>query len=362
MKLLQKILDFIKRLFSGAGSIRMGKNIGVDLGTCTVLIYEQDKGIVLTEPSVVAMDTTTGEILRIGSEAKDMLGRTPGHISAIRPLRDSVISQYEVTLKMLHYFMNKACGNLFFPPRVMICVPSGVTEVEERAVIDAAKHAGADKVYLIEEPVAAALGANLNIMKPVGNMVIDIGGGTTDIAVISMGGVVVSESIKTAGNEFDTALVHYVRRQYGVMIGEKIAEEVKIRIGAVYTLDKELVTEVKGRSLDQGLPQTVTLSSKEMLAAFTDPLKKILDAVCNVIERTPPELIGDILRNGIVMTGGGSLLRGLDRLIERVTGIKTYVADQAVSCVALGTGKALEKLSTMTEGVINLSQERTRRL
>lgn len=359
MNFFKKIGQFFKRIFGGG---RFRKDIGIDLGTATVLVYVQGKGIVLREPSVVAVDATTERILKVGREAQQMLGRTPGNIVAMRPLKEGVISQYEVTLKMLQYFIRRACGNMFFPPRVMICVPSGVTEVEERAVIDAAKHAGADKTFLVEEPVAAALGAGLDIMEPVGHMVLDIGGGTTDVAVISLGGVVVSESIKVAGNKFDEALMRYVRRKYDVLIGERTAEMVKIKIGAVYEHKEIRTMEVKGRCMKQGLPKVITLNSREMLEAFAEPLREILDVVCAVIERTPPELMGDVLRNGIVMTGGGSLLWGLDQLIERVTGIKTVVAKDAVSCVALGTGKALNHLEDMTEGTINLSKERKNRL
>lgn len=349
-------------LFSRLRNLKFSRNIGIDLGTATVLVYVQGKGIVLEEPSVVAIDTTTDRILKVGEEAQQMLGRTPGNIIAVRPLRDGVISQYEVTLKMIQYFIRRACGNMFFPPRVMICIPSGITEVEERAVIDAAHEAGAQKTYLIEEPKAAAIGAGLDIYAPNGNMVVDIGGGTTDIAVLSLGGVVVSESIKIAGDKFDEAIMKYVRRKYKVLIGERTAEALKRRIGAVYDHPEPKYVEVKGRCMTQGLPKLITLSSKEMIEALAEPTTAILSAVCSVIERTPPELIGDILRNGIVMTGGGSLLYGFAPLVTRVTGIKTRVADDAVSCVAIGTGKSLDHLDMMHEGAINLSRERKVRL
>lgn len=336
-KWYQALLDRLR-------GFRVSRNIGIDLGTATVLVYVQGKGIVLQEPSVVAIDTNTDKILKVGREAQQMLGRTPGNITAVRPLRDGVISQYEVTLKMIQYFIRRACGNLFVPPNVMICIPSGITEVEERAVKDAAREAGARRTYLIEEPTAAAIGAGLNIYAPEGNMVVDIGGGTTDIAVLSLGGVVVSESIKIAGDKFDEAIARYVRRKYKVLIGERTAESIKKRIGAVYSHPQVMSVEVKGRCANQGLPKVITITSKEMIEALAEPVSAILDAICSVIEKTPPELIGDILRNGIVMTGGGSLLYGFDQLVTRATGIKTRVAPDAVSCVAIGTGKSLDNL------------------
>ena len=343
-------------LFSGIRGMKFSRNIGIDLGTATVLVYVQGKGIVLQEPSVVAIDTNTDRILKVGKEAQQMLGRTPGNITAVRPLRDGVISQYDVTLKMMQYFIRRACGSLFVPPSVMICIPSGITEVEERAVRDAAIEAGAHKVYLIEEPTAAAIGAGLNIYAPEGNMVVDIGGGTTDIAVISLGGVVVSESIKIAGDKFDEAIMAYVRRKYKVLIGERTAEAIKRHIGAVYDHPNEKTVEVKGRCLHQGLPKVINISSKEMIEALAEPITAILNAVCLVIERTPPELLGDILKNGIVMTGGGSLLYGLDRLMSDVIEIKTRVAKDPIKCVALGTGKILQYLDRLPDGVIDLSQ------
>ena len=336
----------------------MRKDIGIDLGTATVLVYVQGKGIVLKEPSVVAIDRNTDKILKVGREAQMMLGRTPGNITAIRPLRDGVISQYEYTLRMIQYFIKKACGNAFFAPRVIICVPSGITEVEERAVVDAATQAGAKNTYLIEEPVAAAIGAGIDISTPNGHMIVDIGGGTTDIAVISLGGVVASESIKVAGDKFDEAIIRYVRRRHNVLIGERTAEEIKIKVGAAWQRDEPRVIEVKGRCLVRGLPKLVRISSAEMPDALEEPITAIIEAVCSVIERTPPELVGDILYNGIVMTGGGSLLYGLDRLIANVTGIKTRVADKAVSCVALGTGMSLEHITNIPEGAINISRQR----
>lgn len=339
----------------------MGKDIGIDLGTATVLVYVKGSGIVIKEPSVVAIDKNTDRIIKVGREAQRMLGRTPGNITAIRPLRDGVISQYEITLKMIQYFIKKACGTMIFKPRVIICVPSGITEVEERAVVDAATQAGAKRTYLIEEPVAAAIGAGINIAAPNGHMVVDIGGGTTDIAVLSLGGVVVSESIKVAGDKFDEAIIRYVRRKHNVLIGERTAEAIKIKIGCAWPRKEPRTLEVKGRCLIQGLPRVVRINSDEIPDALEEPITAIIEAVCSVVERTPPELIGDILSNGIVMTGGGSLLYGLDRLISYATGIKTRVADKAVSCVAIGTGKSLDNLSSIPEGAINISRIKSSR-
>ncbi len=335
----------------------MSKDIGIDLGTATVLVYVKGKGIVIKEPSVVAIDKNTDTVLKVGREAQLMLGRTPGNITAIRPLRDGVISQYEITLRMLQHFIKKACGTMIFKPRVVICVPSGINEVEERAVVDAATQAGARRTYLIEEPVAAAIGAGINISAPRGHMVVDIGGGTTDIAVLSLGGIVVSESIKVAGDKFDEAIIRYVRRKHNVLIGERTAEEIKIKIGCAWPRQEPRQIEVKGRCLIQGLPRVVRIRSDEIPDALEEPITAIIEAVCSVIERTPPELIGDILSSGIVMTGGGSLLYGLDRLIEYATEIKTRVAKRAVSCVAIGTGKCLENLSDVPEGEINITRQ-----
>lgn len=334
----------------------MSKDIGIDLGTATVLVYVKGRGIVIKEPSVVAIDKNTGKILKFGREAQLMLGRTPGNITAIRPLRDGVITQYDITQKMIQHFIKKSCGTVLFKPRVIICVPSGITEVEERAVVDAATQAGAKRTYLIEEPVAAAIGAGINIAAPRGHMVLDIGGGTSDIAVISLGGVVVSESIKVAGDKFDEAIIRYVRRKHNVLIGERTAEEIKIKIGCAWPRDEVRTIDVKGRCLVQGLPRMVRISSAEIPDALEEPITSIVEAVCSVIERTPPELIGDILQNGIVMTGGGSLLWGLDRLITYATGVRTRVADKAISCVALGTGRSLEMLNRLPEDTVNLSR------
>lgn len=324
-----------------------GQDIGIDLGTATVIAYIKGKGIVLREPSVVAVNNLTGEVLAVGHEARRMLGRTPGNIVAIRPLRDGVISDYTVTEKMLKYFINKISGKIFFAPRIMICIPSQVTEVEKKAVIDAASNAGARKVYLIEEPIAAAIGAGIDISKPCGNMIVDIGGGTTDIAVISLGGSVVSSSIKVAGDKFDEYIVKYIKKRHNVMIGERTAEELKQQIGCVYPKIQDMEMDVRGRDLITGLPKTITIYSSEMMEALEEPVNMIIDAVHSVLEKTPPELAADISDRGIYMTGGGCLIDGLDKLLQERTGINVMIAEDAVSCVALGTGKALDNLDTI---------------
>lgn len=336
----------------------LGKDISIDLGTASVVIYVKGKGIVLNEPSVVALDKLSGKLLKVGADAQAMLGRTPGNIIAIRPLREGVISDYEVTEKMLKEFIHKVIGCRLFKPRIIICVPSGITEVEERAVIDAGIQAGARRVYLIEEPVAAAIGAGIDITQPDGNLIIDIGGGTTDVAVISLSGVVESASIKVAGDQFNEAVVKYMRRTHNLLIGERTAEEMKIKIGCVFPLEEEEHIEVKGRSLLTGLPQEVVVTSTEMMSAFEEPVERIMEAVHQVLERTPPELVADISTNGIMMTGGGSLVRGFDKLVEARTGIPTAVADEAILCVARGTGKSLESVADMQDGTMNLSRRK----
>ncbi len=324
-----------------------GQDIGIDLGTATVIAFVKGKGIVLREPSVVAIDSHTGDVLAVGKEARRMLGRTPGNITATRPLREGVISNYTVTEKMLKYFIGKIGGKTLFAPRIMICIPSQVTEVEKRAVIDAATQAGARKVYLIEEPIAAAIGAGIDISKPCGNMVVDIGGGTTDIAVISLGGPVVHTSIKIAGDKFDEAIVKYIKRKHNMMIGERTAEELKVNIGCVYPKMQDLEMDIRGRDLLTGLPKTITIRSSEMQEALMEPAMSIVDAVHSVLERTPPELAADISDKGIYMTGGGCLVDGLDKLLQEKTGINIMIAQDAVSCVALGTGKALDNLDSL---------------
>lgn len=324
-----------------------GQDIGIDLGTATVIAYVKGKGIVLREPSVVAVDSSTKDVLAVGGEARRMLGRTPGNIVATRPLRDGVISDYTVTEKMLKYFINKAGGKTLFSPRIMVCIPSRVTEVEKKAVIDAATNAGARKVYLIEEPIAAAIGAGIDISKPCGNMIVDIGGGTTDIAVISLGGSVVSTSIKVAGDKFDEAIVKYIKKKHNIAIGERTAEDLKVNIGCVYPKMQDMEMEVRGRDLITGLPKTVVVYSSEMLEALIEPANLIIDAVHNVLEKTPPELAADISDRGIYMTGGGCLVDGLDKLLQERTGINVMIAQDTVSCVALGTGKALDNLDAL---------------
>ena len=326
-----------------------GQDIGIDLGTATVIAYVKGRGIVLREPSVVAVDNNTGDVVAVGEEARRMLGRTPGNIVATRPLREGVISDYTVTEKMLKYFINKVGGKTLFAPRIMICIPSRVTEVEKKAVIDAATNAGARKVYLIEEPIAAAIGAGIDISKPCGNMVVDIGGGTTDIAVISLGGSVVSTSIKVAGDKFDEYVSKYIKKKYNLAIGERTAEELKVNVGCVYPKIQDVEMDVRGRDLTTGLPTTITIHSSEMLEALQEPALMIVDAVHSVLERTPPELAADISDKGIYMTGGGCLIDGLDKLLQEKTGINVMIAQDTVSCVALGTGKALDNLDSLDE-------------
>lgn len=324
-----------------------GTDIGIDLGTASVLVYVKGKGVVLKEPSVVAFDRNTNKIKAIGEEARLMLGRTPGNIVAVRPLRQGVISDYTVTEKMLSYFISRTVGKSLFgrKPRISVCVPSGATEVEKKAVEDATYQAGAREVSIIEEPVAAAIGAGIDIAKPCGNMIVDIGGGTADIAVISLGGVVVSNSIKVAGDDFDEAIVRFMRKKHNLLIGERTAEEIKINVGTVYKRPENLTMDVRGRNLVTGLPKTVTVTSEETEEALREPAYQIVDAVHNVLERTPPELAADISDRGIVLTGGGSLIQGLEELIEEKTGINTMTAEDPLTAVAIGTGKYIEYLS-----------------
>lgn len=326
-------------------------DIGIDLGTANVLVYIKGKGVVLREPSVVAFDTETKRMIAVGSEAKTMLGRTPGNIVAIRPLRNGVISDYTVTEKMLKYFINKAVGRRFRKPRITVCAPSGITEVERRAIEDATYQAGARHVEIIEEPVAAAIGAGLDISKAQGNMVVDIGGGTTDIAVISLGGIVISRSIKVAGDIFDEALVRYVRKKHNLLIGERTGEEIKIKIGVALKSYENAQLDIRGRNLITGLPKTITITSEETEEALHEAVDNIIEAIHSVLEQTPPELASDIAERGIVLTGGGSLLNGLDQLIESKTDIPVITADEPLTCVAIGTGKYVEYLSDSRRGI-----------
>ena len=325
------------------------KDIGMDLGTASVLIYIKDKGIVLNEPSVVALDKNTGKLLKVGADAQAMLGRTPGNIIALRPLREGVISDYEVTERMIKEFLHKVIGFQLFKPRIIICVPSGITEFEERAVIDAGIPAGARRVYLIEEPAAAAIGAGSDITQPEGHMIIDIGGGTSDIAVISLSGVVESSSIKIAGDQFNEAVVKYMRRKHNLLVGERTAEQMKMQIGCVFPPEEEMTMEVKGRSLITWLPELITVSSAEMLEAYEEPVERIMEEVHLVLEKTPPELAGDIFRNGVMLTGGGAQLHGLTEYLSEELKVEVTVSPDPVNCVALGTAMSLglnDKLET----------------
>lgn len=331
------------------------KKIGIDLGTATILVYEKGKGIILKEPSVVAMEKGTKRVLAVGEEARKMLGRTPGNIVAIRPLREGVIADFEVTEIMLKHFISKVCGRYsLVRPLIMVCVPVNVTGVEQRAVIEAAIQVGAKKAFLIEEPLAAAIGAGLPIQEPCGNMVVDIGGGTCDIAVISLGGIVVSESLRTAGDKFDEAIIRYVKSKYNLMIGERTAEQVKIAIGTAHLdVQEDTEYEVRGRDIMRGLPKNINLTPEEMFVALNEPVQAILSSVKRVLERTPPELASDIIDKGLVLTGGGAMLRGLDKLLSEETGVPVVLAENALSCVASGTGMALENFDYLQDSLIS---------
>lgn len=335
-----------------------GKDIGIDLGTTSVLVATKGKGVILREPSVVAMDKNTGRLLNVGMAAQRMLGRTPGNIVAIRPLRDGAISDYDMTERMLKELVRKAISFSLFKPRIVIAVSSGITEVEERAVIDAGIEAGARKVYLLESPLAAAVGAGIDITKPDGHMVVDIGGGTTDVAVLSLSGVVESDSIKAAGEAFDDSIIKYIRRKHNVLIGDTTAEELKKSIGCVFPRPEATTIDVKGRCLMTGLPRIVPISTTEILEAFEEVSERILETIHHVLENTPPELVADVSQNGIVLTGGGSLLWGFDKLIENRTNIPTHIADDAELCVGYGLSKSLELVGEMHEGTINLARRK----
>jgi len=328
--------------------------VGIDLGTANVLVYIKGKGIVLNEPAVVAINKDTNEILAVGEEARQMLGRTPGNIVAVRPLKDGVISDYDITERMLKHFIRKTCGaGKFFKPKIMVCVPSGVTEVEKRAVREATMQAGGKDVFLMEEPLAAAIGAGLDITKPDGTMVIDIGGGTTDIAVMSMGGIVTSQSVKIAGDRFDDAIIKYMRKEHKLYIGERTAEDLKLKIGTAFPRETNVSMECRGRDLVTGLPKVVEVSSKEIMEALDEPLSIICEAIHRVLESTPPELAADISNAGIVITGGGAMLYGIDKRVEQRTGITCYIAENPMDCVAVGTGKALDSLLILENAALN---------
>ncbi len=334
----------------------MSKDIGIDLGTANTLVYMKGKGIIMREPSVVAVDTkdvnASGEmgVRCVGHEAKAVIGRTPGSIVAVRPLKDGVIADFDITANMLKQFMQKACGKgMFVKPKVVICIPSGVTEVERRAVKEATLKAGARQVSVIEEPMAAAIGAGLPISEPTGSMIVDIGGGTAEIAVISLGGIVASRSVRMAGDMFDQAIIAFIKRKYNLLIGERTAEDVKIEIGSAYVLDPELTMEIKGRNLVDGLPKNIIIHSEEVREALLECLVKITDAIKETLERTPPELSADIIDHGIMLSGGGALLRGLDQLIQSETGIDVHVAESPLDCVALGAGAVLDHMDILSD-------------
>lgn len=330
------------------------EEVGIDLGTANVLVYIKGKGIVLSEPSVVAINRDTDEILAVGEEARQMLGRTPANIVAVRPLKDGVISDYDVTERMLKYFIRKSCGSgRFFRPKIMVCVPSGVTEVEKRAVREAATQAGGKMVYLMEEPLAAAIGAGIDIARPDGTMVIDIGGGTTDIAVIALGGIVTSESIKVAGDKFDDCIIRYMAKEHNLYIGERTAEEMKMSIGTAFRREESASMECRGRDRVTGLPKNVEITTEEMLVALKEPLDQIVDAVHRVLENTPPELAADISTNGITITGGGALLTGIDQRIRDSVGIEVRIAENPKECVAKGTGEALNNMDALENTSLN---------
>ena len=337
----------------------LSQDMGIDLGTANTLVHVKGKGIVIREPSVVAVQKDTNEVLAIGAEAKRMIGRTPGNIVAIRPLKDGVIADFDITQAMLKFFIKKAIGNkTFVRPRVVVGVPSGVTAVERRAVLDATIQAGAREAYLIEEPMAAAIGAGLPVQEATGNMVVDIGGGTSEVAVISLGGIVVSRSVRIGGDKMDEAIVQYIKKRYNLLIGERTAEEIKITIGTAMKIENPDTMEIRGRDLVTGLPKTLTIDANQIQEALSEPVAGIIDAVRGTLERTPPELSSDIMDRGIVMTGGASLLRNLDRMLSKETGMPVYVSDSALSCVALGTGIAVEHVDNKKKGFMAASNRR----
>ena len=336
-KLIKKFIDYVLGFFSN--------DMGIDLGTATTLVYVKGQGIVLCEPSVVAIQKGSRSVLAVGEEAKRMLGRTPGNIIAIRPMKDGVIADFEITEDMLRYFIKKVHNRkVFVRPRMVIAIPSGITEVEKRAVKDSAEHAGAREVYLVEEPISAAIGVGLPIQEPSGNMIIDIGGGTTEIAVISLAGIVFSRSIRIGGDELDEAIIEHLKKTYNLMIGERTAEDIKIKIGSAYPLEEELTMEVRGRDLVAGLPKTITVSSEEIREAIAGPISAVLEATRMTLERTPPELSADLIERGIIIAGGGALLRGFDKLISEETGLPVHVAEDPMTAVAIGTGKVLSEI------------------
>jgi rod shape-determining protein MreB len=348
--LAKKSLNYLIGLFSN--------DMGIDLGTATTLVYVKGEGIVLCEPSVVAIERGTSHVLAVGQEAKRMLGRTPGNIIAIRPMKDGVIADFEITEAMLRYFIKKVHHRrVLVRPRIIIAIPSGITEVEKRAVKDSAERAGARDVFLVEEPMAAAIGVGLPIQEPMGNMIIDVGGGTTEIAVISLAGIVFSKSIRIGGDEMDDAIIEYLKKTYNLMIGERTAEDIKIKIGSAYPQEEEMALEVRGRDLVAGLPKAVTITSEEVREALQEPLRAILETTKISLERTPPELSADLIEHGIVMAGGGSLLRGIDKLISEETGLPVHIADDPLTAVACGTGKILDEIRYLKKVTVSIKSE-----
>ena len=334
------------------------KDIGIDLGTANTLVYMKGKGIIMREPSVVAVDTKTDTVRYVGHEAKEVIGRTPGSIVAVRPLKEGVIADFDITASMLQIFIKKACGNgMFTRPRVIICIPSGVTEVERRAVREASLKAGARQVMVIEEPMAAAIGAGLPVSEATGSMVVDIGGGTSEVAVISLGGIVASRSVRVGGDAFDAAIIAYIKRKYNLLVGERTAELIKIEVGSAFKLEEENTLEIKGRNLVDGLPKNITAHSEEIREALDEPLQRIIEAIKETLERTPPELAADIIDHGIMLTGGGALLRGLDQLVSSHTGIDVHVAETPLDCVATGAGMVLDNMDLLVEVVADAERK-----
>lgn len=357
LKILKLIWQF---LFSGFDYVRglFSNDMGIDLGTATTLVYVKGEGVVLCEPSVVAIEKGTNHVLAVGDEAKRMLGRTPGNIIAIRPMKDGVIADFEITEAMLRYFIRRVQKRkVLFGPRLIVAIPSGITEVERRAVRDSAVRAGAREIFLVEEPMAAAIGVGLPIQEPTANMIVDVGGGTTEIAIISLAGIVFSKSIRIGGDEMDSAIIEYIKKNYNLLIGERTAEDTKIKIGSAYPLEEELSLEIKGRDLVAGLPKMITITSEEVRDALKEPVRAILDIVKISLERIPPELAADLIERGVVMAGGGSLLRGLDRLIAEETGLPVHIADDPMTAVALGTGKALDEIKYLRRVMVNVRSE-----
>ncbi|MCK9479334.1 MAG: rod shape-determining protein [Firmicutes bacterium] len=331
------------------------KDIGIDLGTANTLVHVKGKGIVVKEPSVVAINKETREVLAVGDNAKEMLGRTPGNIVAIRPMKDGVIADYDITRKMIKYFIQKACPKLgFFKPRVIVCIPYGITEVEKRAVEEAVVQAGAREAYIVEEPMAAAIGAGLPIEEPIGNMIVDIGGGTSEVAVISLGGIVTSVSLRKAGDALDDAIISHVKKNNNLLVGERTAEEIKIYLGSAHDTGEDKSMEIRGRDLISGLPKTISLTASEVRDALSEPVSAIIDAIKATLEKTPPELASDVMEKGIVLTGGGALLRGFDKLIELETGISVIIAENPLDCVVIGTGTVLNEIATLRKVLVSL--------